>query len=160
MNLRIITLIVIAVLTTSIAHAATYSLVNKEDLPIQSVNDPFSHKMRPITRYSFEELDTMLWNSPNFLRWNDGRKVCASMHLMFGRVSTRCAYLPTPKTYTPEQHTYVYPTAAAPRRATSKGTVSFNIVKPHSPRPKVSEPRIMHVMPIYPPYSSVYHPYR
>ncbi len=150
------TALVLFLITPVLTQAATYSLVDNKYLPLQRIYDPVDNENNRITEYSFEQLDDFLWNSPRFGRWNDLRKVCASMQIMFGRKSTRCSRLPPRKIFTHEVDTYVVPSTAfvRPRRSLSTGRVTFSIVAPprRVSRPKASTPRVMRVQQIYPPY--------
>jgi hypothetical protein len=151
---------ILMLVASALVAADTYSLVDEKYLPLRNINDPVSHVNRPIVRYSFEQLDMFLWESPSFLRWNDGRKVCESMQLMFGRASGRCALLPPPKTYEPPvRHTYVAPPGVpiAPRRTSAQARVTFTIMQFPPPRmlppPNAMWEPVVVVAPMYAPYA-------
>lgn len=140
-------------LSAGAASAATYSLVDERHLPLQNVNDPLSHENEPITSYSFEQLDEYMWNSPGFLRWNDGKRVCSAMRIMFGKASSRCSNLPRKSLVVREPDVFVSPVIKTSPRATSKAHVRLDVRRP-------TRPQVVHVSPVYPPFHNVWYPYR
>ena len=105
-----------------------------QDLPVENVYDPEMGTNEPITDYSFERLDYLFWNSPSFVRWNDGKRVCASMRILFGRESGRCANLPT--------EAYARRVETRHRTSVTQARVTFTVLPPS----------VMLVSPPYPPW--------
>ncbi len=148
-------------LAAGLASADTYSLVDKKYLPLTTVYDTVRNENEPITGYSFEQLNQLMWTSPGFLRWNDGQRVCESMQVMFGKMSGRCANLPVHVIPSEPQRTYVAPVFSSGETATVQPLQPTPLPVTHAPItiPGLRTSGIVVVGPAYPPYGRIYSPY-
>lgn len=138
MKKLLLCLLTLALLTP--VHAATYSTIDWQRLPLYNIFDPFTHQNELITHYSYEELSELSTNL-DFRQWNDMERFCESMQLMFDKGTAACSNLPEPE---------------FPRAPTARAYVYLQIL----PRPIAPDPgaRIL-VDPVYPPWSPTYNPY-
>jgi len=149
-------------------------------LPARNIFDPYRHENEPITDYTFEEVDYMT-NHVMFWRMNDREEICASMAIVYGRVSAGCILAPrrvTPQYSVAQANVGFFITVDPGRQDTvpqnpgpsNDGPLVITAPEPVEPAPRpdsssqnrnpVARPSAYIVVdPVYPPWTSTYAPY-